>query len=97
MKTAMKKFVSSLRSIFHQSVWNNMKSSQQKEIELEDLSKPIMEQIINTPGHQHIIEMIFFNLDFEDLMNCQLINKSSKNILENCQRRTRQIGLKHSI
>ena len=79
----MKKFVSSLRSIFHQSVWNNMKSSQQKEIELEDLSKPIMEQIINTPGHQHIIEMIFFNLDFEDLMNCQLINKSSKNILEN--------------
>ena len=36
----------------------------------------IMDEIINTPGLKHIIEMIFFNLNFEDLMTCQLINKS---------------------
>ena len=42
-----------------------------------------MDQIINNPGLQHIIEIIFFNLDFEDLMACQLVNKSIKNILKN--------------
>ena len=41
-----------------------------------------MDQIVNTPGLQHIIEMIFFNLDFDDLMNCQLVNKGMKQILE---------------
>ena len=65
-----------------------MKKSQ-AEIESGDLfvkkskQMPIMDQIVNTPGLQHIIEMIFFNLDFEDLMNCQSVNKSCKNILEN--------------
>ena len=44
---------------------------------------PIMDQIVNTPGLQHIIEIIFFNLDFKDLMNCQLVNKSVNIILEN--------------
>ena len=43
----------------------------------------IMDQIANTPGLQHIIEIIFFNLDFKDLMACQLVNKSLKQILEN--------------
>ena len=33
-------------------------------------------QIINTPGLQHIIEVIFFNLDFVDFMNWQQINKA---------------------
>ena len=33
-------------------------------------------KIINTPGLQHIIEVIFFNLDFVDFMNCQPINKA---------------------
>ena len=42
-----------------------------------------MDQIVNTPGLQHIIEIIFFNLDFKDLMACQLVNKSLKQILEN--------------
>ena len=66
-----------------------MKRLQQDEIESEDLSikklkqTPIMNQIINTPGLQHIIEIIFFNLDFKDLMNCQLVNKSVNMILEN--------------
>ena len=64
-----------------------MKRSQD-EIESGDLfnkkskQTSIMDQIINTPGLQHIIEMILFNLDFEDLMNCQLVNKAIKEILE---------------
>ena len=45
MKTAMEKFISGLRSIFHISVWNNVKKSSQEEIELQDLSMPIIEQI----------------------------------------------------
>ena len=42
----------------------------------------IMNEIINTPGLQHIIERIFFNLDFEDLMNFHLVNKALKQILD---------------
>ena len=65
-----------------------MKRHQDK-IESEDLSNKkmkkttIMDEIINNPGLQHIIELIFFNLDHKDLMNCQLVNKSTKQILEN--------------
>ena len=44
---------------------------------------PIMGQIVTNPGLQHIIEIIFLNLDFEDLQGCQLVNKSCKKILEN--------------
>ena len=44
---------------------------------------PIMDYIINNPGLQKIIEKIFFNLDFQDLQACQLMNKSSKEILDN--------------
>ena len=64
-----------------------MKRSQD-EIELGDLfnksseQTTIMDQIVNTPGLQHIIEMIFFNLDFEDIMNCQQVNKAIQRILE---------------
>ena len=46
-------------------------------------SESKMEPIVNNPGLQHIIEMIFFNLDFKDLMNCQLINSSCNQILKN--------------
>ena len=53
----------------------------QDEIEFGDLfnkTLPIMDQnqIIITPGLQHIIEVIFFNLDFVDFMNWQQINKA---------------------
>ena len=41
-----------------------------------------MENVIQNPGLQHITEMILFNLDFEDLQKCQLLNKSLKDILE---------------
>ena len=40
-----------------------------------------MENIINNPGLRHITENIFLNLDFKDLVACQLINKSCKEIL----------------
>ena len=41
-----------------------------------------MDQIIKTPGLQHISETILFNLDYEDLMNCQTVDKSIQQILE---------------
>jgi len=43
----------------------------------------IMENIINNPGHQHIAENIFCNLSYKKLKNCQQINQSCKEILEN--------------
>ena len=43
----------------------------------------MMEKIINNPGLQHIIENVFLNLDYKDLMVCQLVNKSCKQILDN--------------
>ena len=42
-----------------------------------------MEKIINNPGLQHLAENIFLNLNYEDLKKCQLINQSTKDILEN--------------
>ena len=41
------------------------------------------EHFINTPGLQHLAENIFLNLNYHDLNSCQLINRSSKNILKN--------------
>ena len=42
-----------------------------------------METIITNPGLQHLVEKIFWNLDFEHLKNCELINQSCKQILQN--------------
>ena len=42
-----------------------------------------MDQIINNQAFQHIIEKIFLTLKHEDLLACELINKSSKTILDN--------------
>ena len=50
MKPTMKIIISRLRSILPKSAWNNdlkSSSSQEEEIELRDLSKPIIEQIEN--------------------------------------------------
>ena len=41
-----------------------------------------MENVIQTPGVQHMTELILFNLDFEALKMCQLLNKFFKEILE---------------
>ena len=42
-----------------------------------------MDQIISNPGFQHIAEKIFITLNYEDILACRLINKSSNLILEN--------------
>ena len=42
-----------------------------------------MDQIIQTPGLQHIVEKILLNLDYKNLLNCELINKSCQEMLEN--------------
>ena len=42
-----------------------------------------MESIINNPGLQHLAEKIFWNLDTEQLKICEIINLSSKQMLEN--------------
>ena len=42
-----------------------------------------METIITNPGLQHLVEKIFWNLTSEHLKNCELINQSSKQILQN--------------
>ena len=42
-----------------------------------------MDQIIQNPGFHHITENFFLNLPFKDIMACQLVNRSSKEILAN--------------
>ena len=41
-----------------------------------------MEKFLSNPGFQHLIENIFWNLDFEDLKMCAQINQSCKEILK---------------
>merc|ERR1712087_343283 len=43
----------------------------------------IMDQIVSNPGLQHISEKIFLTLNYEDILSCRLLNKSSNLILEN--------------
>ena len=42
-----------------------------------------MEQIINNPGLQHIVENILLNLDFKNLKVCQSANIKFEQILAN--------------
>ena len=44
---------------------------------------PYLENFLNVPGFQHLAENIFLNLSYDDLMSCQILNRSSKRILEN--------------
>ena len=46
-------------------------------------SKSYFENFLNIPGLQHLAENIFMSLNYGDLMSCQLINRSSKVILDN--------------
>ena len=41
------------------------------------------EKFITNPGLQHLAEHIFVNLNYQDLKNCRLINKSSRTMLDN--------------
>ena len=66
-----------------------MKRSYEDEIESGNASNKqlkqssILDQIVINPGLQHIIEMIFFNLDYKDLKNCKLVNAAINTILIN--------------
>ena len=66
-----------------------MKRSYEDEIESGNASNKrlkqssILDQIVINPGLQHIIEMIFFNLDYKDLKNCNLVNAAINTILIN--------------
>ena len=42
-----------------------------------------MEQIVNNQAFKHIVEKIFLTLKYEDLVACELVNKSSGNVLKN--------------
>ena len=48
----------------------------------EDSTKDI-NHIIDNPGFHHILENTFLRLDLNDLLKCQLMNKSVKKILNN--------------
>ena len=49
------------------------------------LKAPIlnMENVINNPGFQHLVEYIFLNLNIEDLKKCLMINQSANHFLDN--------------
>ena len=42
-----------------------------------------MENVINNPGFQHLVEYIFLNLNIEDLKKCLMINQSANHFLDN--------------
>ena len=49
----------------------------------DSYDKATFQNIINNPGLLHLAENIFLNLGPEDLEKCQIINKSSNQILDN--------------
>ena len=53
------------------------------ELKIDNKSKSNLENLINIPGLQHLAENIFFSLNYDDLKSCQLLNRSSKRILDN--------------
>ena len=60
-----------------------MDKSEKESRKITKLACYKMDQIIKSPGLQHIIENVFLNLDFKDLLACQFINKTCKQILAN--------------
>ena len=58
-----------------------MESESQTNKRAKSKLSSIMDQIINISGLQHIIETVFLNLDYVDLKECQLLNKSCQEIL----------------
>ena len=48
----------------------------------EKVSQPIIDKIIKNPGLQHVSEDIFQLLDKKSLMNCRLVNRSWKNVMD---------------
>ena len=62
---------------------NERSNDAETSLESQPRKKPNLEEIINSPGLQHIAEEMFLNLDFKDIMACTQINKSCKEIVEN--------------
>ena len=62
---------------------NESSNDDETSLEFQPRMKPNLEEIINSPGLQHIAEEMFLNLDFKDIMACTQINKSCKEIVEN--------------
>ena len=48
----------------------------------EKVSQPIIDKIIKNPGLQHVSEDIFQLMDKKSLMNCRLVNRSWKNVMD---------------
>ena len=42
-----------------------------------------MENLIKNPGLKHLAENIFLYLDYEDIINCQIVSESWNRFLEN--------------
>ena len=61
---------------------NENKASKRNRIEPK-IVKNSLENFITTPGLQHVAENIFSYLNYQDITDCQRINRSSKLILDN--------------
>ena len=64
------------------SLENENKVSKRHSIK-QEIVKNSFENFIVNPGLQHVAENIFSNLNYKDITACQLINRSSKLILDN--------------
>ena len=61
---------------------NKNKASKRPHMEPK-IVKNSLENFINNPGLQHLAENVFSNLNYQDITACQLINRSSRLILNN--------------
>ena len=59
------------------------KLSTQEDTAMETSNPSEFQNIIENPGLQNIVERIFLNLNYENLLTCRLINKSTRFILDN--------------
>ena len=58
------------------------KLSTQEDAAMETSNPSEFQNIIENPGLQNIVERIFLNLNYENLLTCRLINKSTRFILD---------------
>ena len=59
------------------------KLSTQEDAAMETSNPSEFQNIIENPGLQNIVERIFLHLNYENLLTCRLINKSTRFILDN--------------
>ena len=76
--------ISRKRKRFEISSPENEKKASSKRPQMEpEFVKNSLENFISNPGLQHLAEIIFSNLEYQDITACQLINRSSGMILNN--------------